>query len=210
MPPRTRGLPSDTSMSPRPLQAVWRSPKLRAWFAASRSFGLFLPPGRRLGGTGTSGGNAIKAGPTLLDSRPTQRVRRRFRPSRQRELHRNPRDALPHSIGRRGLGTVPGEREERMPRSPDGCRGQATSSCSQGIRRILQPSTATAGDWAGGFLRGSSPTQLGRGEKGSSPFPSSMDSTMTTGTMCEPKVPDNLGQGFRPAQGFSAITPTLR
>ena len=37
--------------------------------------------------------------------------------------------------------------EERMPRSPAGCRGQATSLGNQGIRRILQPRTASPGDW---------------------------------------------------------------
>jgi len=35
-----------------------------------------------------------------------------------------------------------------MPRSPVGCRGQAPSSRTQGIRRIPQPRTASPGDWS--------------------------------------------------------------
>ena len=52
-----------------------------------------------------------------------------------------------------------------------------------------------------GFLRGSYPGQLGRGEESSSRFPSSMDYTTTTSVLREAKrSKNNLGRGFRLAQ----------
>jgi hypothetical protein len=72
---------------------------------------------------------------------------------------------LPRSKGQRGLRTVPGERVERRPRSPAGCRGQAPSSGDQGIRRVLQSGTATPWDWAEDASGDPSPASLAEARK---------------------------------------------
>ena len=92
-----------------------------------------------------------------------------------------------------------------MPRSPAGCPGQATSFGSQGIRRVFQPSAATPGDWAGDSRGDRAASQPGRGEEGSSRFPSSMDCTTTAGALCEGGDPEQPRRGFRLAQGSLAL-----
>ena len=59
-----------------------------------------------------------------------------------------------------------------MPRSPAGCREQATSSGDQGIRRVFQPSAAAPGDWtedSGGDPTPASLTEARKAHRGSGP-----------------------------------------
>ena len=91
-----------------------------------------------------------------------------------------------------------------MPRSPAGCRGQATSSGNQGIRRILQPSTATPGDWAEDSRGDRAPASLAEARKahhGSRP------------QWIAPRLPACCVSRESPEQprtGFSASTPANR
>ena len=112
-------------------------------------------------------------------------------------------DPLPRSKGQRGLRTVSGECEEGMPRSPAGCRGRATSSGSERIRRILQPSTATPGDWgedSGGDRAPATLAEAGKTHRGSGP------------QWIAPRLPACYVSRVSPEQPrtrFSASTPSL-
>jgi hypothetical protein len=112
-------------------------------------------------------------------------------------------DALPRSKGQRDLGTVPGEPEERMPRSPADCRGQATSSRDQGIRRVFQPSAATPGDWTEDTRGDHSPTSLAVARKAH---------RSSRPQWIAPRLQAcyvSLQPSEQPRTGFSASTPSL-
>ena len=94
--------------------------------------------------------------------------------------------------------------KERMPRSPAGCRGQATSLGNQGIRRILQPRTASPGDWP--EVSGGDPTPAGLADASKAHHTSGPQwiTPRLPARLCEPGgPPNNLGRGFRLAHESS-------
>ena len=112
-------------------------------------------------------------------------------------------DPLPRSKSQRGLRTVPWEYEERMPRSPTGCRGQATSSRDQGIRGVFQPSAATPGDWTEDTRGDHSPTSLAEARKAH---------RSSRPQWIAPRLQAcyvSLQPSEQPRTGFSASTPSL-
>jgi len=97
-----------------------------------------------------------------------------------------------------------------MPRSSAGSRGQAPSSGDQGIRRVLQPSKATPGDWAedsGGDLTPASLAEARKAHRRSRP------------QWIEPRLPaccvslqpfEQLRTGFRLAQEVGAMATVAK